>query len=108
MSQQPRALPDRPSLRYLKVEAKRRLAAGDVASLHEAQLAVAREHGFSSWAVLKESIDNPALAHVRWVAGRFRGADDAAWVAPRLDELREHFNDQYLSLVPAEALVRAL
>jgi hypothetical protein len=40
-----RALPAQASLRYLKVEAKRRHAAGEFASLHLAQLAIAREHG---------------------------------------------------------------
>ena len=39
-----RSLPGRPSLRYLKLEAKRRVAAGEFPSLHEAQVAIAREH----------------------------------------------------------------
>ena len=56
MSDQPRALPDQPSLRYLKVEAKRRLSAGEFATLHEAQLAIAREHGLPSWTALKEYV----------------------------------------------------
>jgi len=57
VSDQPRVLPGQPSLRYLKVEAKRRLAAGEFATLHDAQLAIAREHGHSSWAKLKQQID---------------------------------------------------
>ena len=48
MSEFSRALPDRPSLRFLKVEAKRRLAAAEFDTLHDAQLAIAREHGFPS------------------------------------------------------------
>ena len=48
MSDQSRELPEQPSLRFLKVEAKRRLAAGEFATLHDAQLAVARDHGLSS------------------------------------------------------------
>ena len=40
-----RALPEQASLRYLKVEAKRRRAAGEFPTLHHAQLAIAREHG---------------------------------------------------------------
>ena len=56
MSDQPRSLPDRPSLRYLKLEAKRRLAAGEFESLHLAQLAIAREHQQPSWTALKEAI----------------------------------------------------
>ena len=47
-----RDLPDRLSLRHSKLEAKRRLAAGEFTTLHDAQLAVAREHGMSSWAAL--------------------------------------------------------
>jgi hypothetical protein len=43
-----RDLPDRPSLRHLKLEAKRRLSAGEFTTLHDAQLAIAREHGMSS------------------------------------------------------------
>ena len=39
-----RSLPERPDLRYLKLEAKRRLAAGQFPSLHDAQAAIAREH----------------------------------------------------------------
>ena len=42
MSDQPRPLPGQPSLRYLKLEARRRLAAGEFGTLHDAQLAVAR------------------------------------------------------------------
>jgi hypothetical protein len=48
-SQLPRTLPARPSLRHLKLEAKRRLAAGEFDTLHDAQAAIAREHGLSSW-----------------------------------------------------------
>lgn len=56
MSDQSRALPDRPSLRYLELEAKRRLTAGEFATLHQAQLAITREHGLPSWTALKEHI----------------------------------------------------
>ena len=110
MSDQPRALPDRPNLRYLKVEAKRRLSTGEFATLHAAQLAIAREYGFSSWTTLKEAIEaasgrsSHALAHVRWVVARFQGADGPGWVAPDNAELRQHFDDHYLTLVPTETL----
>jgi CubicO group peptidase (beta-lactamase class C family) len=72
-----RDLPDSPSLRHLKLEAKRRLAAGEFTTLHDAQLAIAHEHGTSSWAVLKERVaaaearPGHALAQVRWVFGRY-------------------------------------
>jgi CubicO group peptidase (beta-lactamase class C family) len=114
LSDQSRALPDQPSLRYLKIEAKRRLAAGEFVTLHDAQLAIAREHGSSSWTALKHSIEatrgepSPALEQVRWVVARFRDADDPAWVAPGHDELRGHFGDRYLALVPAGTMARTL
>jgi hypothetical protein len=68
---EPRALPDNPDLRHLKLEAKDLLHAGDVASLSDAQFAVARRYGFASWPKLKahiESLDD---------IGRLRDAIDA-------------------------------
>lgn len=53
-----RTLPDRPVLRFLKDEAKRRIKKGEFATLAKAQLAIAREHGFASWSRLKEHIDS--------------------------------------------------
>ena len=52
MPDQPRPLPGQPSLRYLKLEARRRLAADEFTTLHDAQLAIAREHGQPSWTAL--------------------------------------------------------
>jgi hypothetical protein len=96
LSLQPRPLPDRLSLRYLKLEAKRRLATREFATLHQAQLAIAREHGLSSWTGLKELIEaaghaSHAMAQVRWVMSRFAAADTAEWTAPDEEELRQHF-----------------
>ena len=114
MSDQPRALPDQPSLRYLKVEAKRRLSAGEFATLHEAQLAIAREHGLPSWTALKEYISagpsqaSPVLAQARWVISRFGEAGTPGWTVPGDGELGEHFDPQFLRLVPPETLVRTL
>jgi CubicO group peptidase (beta-lactamase class C family) len=64
-----RSLPTRPSLRHLKLEAKRRRTAGEFPSLHEAQAAIAWEHGVPSWATLKQRVCN---------AGANAGAEDAA------------------------------
>ncbi|GIH22693.1 hypothetical protein Aph01nite_10030 [Acrocarpospora phusangensis] len=105
MSDQSRALPDRPSLRYLKLEAKRRLSAGEFATLQLAQLAIAREHGLPSWTALKEQIEaagpaSHALTQVRWVMSRFAAADTPGWTPPDEEELRGHFDDDYLSLLP--------
>jgi CubicO group peptidase (beta-lactamase class C family) len=109
-----RNLPDRPSLRHLKLEAKRRLAAGEFTTLHHAQLAVAREHGMSSWAALKERIaaaeaePGHALAQVRWVFGRYAGAGTPGWTAPSGDELSEHVTEQFLTLVPPKTAAAIL
>ena len=111
MSDQSRALPDQPSLRYLKLEAKRRLSAGEFATLHDAQLAIAREHGQPSWTALKTLVEagpGPALAQVNWVISRFRDAGGPGWTAPGDAELREHFEEQYLRLVPADTMARIL
>ena len=83
-----RSLPVRPSLRFLKLEAKRRLAAGEYATLHDAQAAVAREHGLPSWAGLKQACalrpepESHALDQLHWVISRFSAADAPGWTAP--------------------------
>jgi CubicO group peptidase (beta-lactamase class C family) len=110
-----RDLPDRLSLRHSKLEAKRRLAAGEFTTLHDAQLAVAREHGMSSWAALKERIaaeaesePGHALAQVRWLFGRYGEADAPGWNPPSRDELSEHFTDHFLTRLPPETAAAAL
>jgi CubicO group peptidase (beta-lactamase class C family) len=109
----PRSLPGRPSLRYLRLEAKRRLAAGEFPTLHDAQTAIAREHGLPSWTALKQSVDAPAapadreshaLAQLHWLQSRFAGADDPGWAAPVEDELREHFTEQVLAVLSPATL----
>lgn len=105
-----RTLPDRPSLRYLKLEAKRRVSAGESPALHDAQLAIAREHGLLNWAALKRLVTGQQaechpLPHLRWLISRFADADRPAWTAPGEAELREHFADQFLQAVPPERLV---
>jgi len=113
MSDQPRPLPGQPSLRYLKLEARRRLAAGEFGTLHDAQLAIAREYGQPSWTALKRLIEtrlsepgHPALTHLLWVVSRFVGADGRDWAAPSDDELREHFTDDYVRQVTAAKIVQ--
>jgi hypothetical protein len=84
-----RHLPDQLNLRHSKLEAKRRLAAGEFTTLHDAQPAVARGHGMSSWAMLKEHItaaeaaQGHALAHLQPLhrAHRPPGADEPRWTA---------------------------
>src|SRR5512133_1430970 len=115
MSGGPRRLPSRPSLRYLKLEAKRRLAAGEFPSLHAAHAAIAWEYGLPSWTALKQQLswgqvqqESHALAQLRWLIARFQDAGEPAWTAPDDDELRQHFDAQFLREVPASQLVAAI
>ncbi len=111
MSDPSRQLPNNPNLRFLKVEAKRRLAESEFASLHDAQLAIAREHGFSSWTTLKTSIEGaqgPALSQVRWLVGRFGDAHRPHWTAPDEAEIRAHFHDRFLAMGPLTELISTL
>jgi CubicO group peptidase (beta-lactamase class C family) len=110
----PRPLPSRPSLRYLKLQAKRRLAAGEFAALHDAQAAIAWEHGLPSWTALKQLIcgqpqqESRALPQLRWVIARFKDAGEPAWAAPDDHELRQHFDDRFLTAIPAGELIAAI
>jgi CubicO group peptidase (beta-lactamase class C family) len=111
MSGGSRSLPGRPSLRYLKLEAKRRLAAGEFGTLNDAQAAIAREHGLPGWAALKQACnpgDSHALAHLRWIVERFSGADEPGWTAPGEDELRQHFDDRFLAVIPAARVAETI
>jgi CubicO group peptidase (beta-lactamase class C family) len=107
-----RSLPGRPSLRHLKVEAKRRLAAGEFPSLHEAQVAIAWEHGLPNWTALKQRIceapEGHALDQLRWVIARFSAAGEPGWTAPGEDELRLHFDDRLLIAIPPPALIATI
>ncbi len=103
-----RGLPDRPNLRYLKLEAKRRNADGEFVALHDALHAIAREYGLANWAELKRLIepDSHAVGQLRWIIKRFRDAGEPGWTAPTQRELREHFDERFLAAVPD--LVRSL
>src|SRR5258708_34160097 len=78
------ALPDRPSLEFLKKLAKDRLPemrrADPSARLADAQLAIAREHGFTSWRALRAELDRrlaPEPDHVVQLFAAIRGGDGA-------------------------------
>jgi len=109
-----RSLPGRPSLRHLKLEAKRRLAAGEFPTLHDAQVAIAREYGLPTWAALKQRIneqaeqESHALDQLRWVIARFSGAEEPDWPAPDDDELGQHFSERFLAAIPPARLVEAI
>ncbi|MBW3552290.1 MAG: ankyrin repeat domain-containing protein [Gemmatimonadetes bacterium] len=83
-------LPARPSLEYLKKLAKDRLrelrGTDPDAKLADAQLAVAREHGFSSWRALKAEVERRGASS--------RDAFLAACTAGDLDALRERLGGQ--------------
>jgi len=53
-----RALPDRPSLRHLKDQAKDLLKSGGAVTLADAQFQVARSYGFTSWPKLKAHVNS--------------------------------------------------
>jgi len=61
-----RPLPERPDLEWLRNRAKRALRElrkrRPGARLAEAQLAVARDHGFASWRALKQHVDEVRTA----------------------------------------------
>lgn len=109
----PRELPGRPNLRHLKLEAKRRLAAGEFPALHDAQVAIAREYGLPTWAALKERVntindDSPALDQLRWIIDRFQDADRQTWTPPGTEELQQHFDERFLAVVPPPALITTI
>src|SRR5437870_2365246 len=66
----PRPLPDRPSLRHLKDQAKDLLKAGGAASITAAQFKIARLYGFASWPKLKAHVDS------LWQIGQLKQAID--------------------------------
>jgi hypothetical protein len=105
-----RSLPDRPNLRYLRLEAKRRLAAAEFGSLHEAQAVIAREHGQPSWVVLKQLVcdarESHALDQLRWIISRFSGAGQPGWTAPAGEEIRQHVSDRFLAVIDAATHAR--
>src|SRR5688500_9391127 len=55
-----RALPERPSLRHLKDQAKDLLKSGGAVTLADAQFQVARSYGFTSWPKLKAHVNSLA------------------------------------------------
>jgi len=53
-----RLLPERPSLRHLKNQARDLLRAGEAESLADAQFKIARMYGFASWPKLKAHVES--------------------------------------------------
>jgi ankyrin repeat protein len=82
-----RGLPDAPDLEWLRKEAKRRLREMRTddpdAKLADAQLKLAREHGFSSWRAMKAHVDSLTVDGQLFDAAK---AGDVATLAQLLDE----------------------
>ena len=72
-----RSLPGHPSLRHLKLEAKRRLAAGEFPTLHDAQVAIAREYGLPTWAGLKQRVSDTSGVNVDQEMANLLGLQNA-------------------------------
>lgn len=81
-SSPPSSLPDAPDLGWLRKQAKRRLRemrrASPGARLADAQLALAREHGFPSWRALKAHVDSLTTDGRLFEAARSGDADTLA------------------------------
>jgi ankyrin repeat protein len=86
-----RPLPDSPSLEWLRKQAKRRLEAlrreNPEARLAEAQFALAKEYGFSSWRALRAHVDSLTVEGRLFEAAR---GGDVAGLATLLDAHPEH------------------
>jgi ankyrin repeat protein len=94
------SLPEAPSLEWLRKQAKRRLEelrqADPDARLADAQFALAKEYGFSSWRTLKWNIDSLTVDGQLFGAAR---QGDVAMLAALLDE---HPNKLYAVTRPYE------
>ncbi len=73
----PRTLPPRPNLRFLRGEAKRRRKSGEFPSIARAQLAIAREYGFPSWPRLKFHVEARTLDAAQRAAALIASATSA-------------------------------
>ncbi len=80
------SLPDKPSLEWLRKQAKRRLAelrqSQPDAKLADAQFALAKEHGFPSWRALKAHVDSLSVEGQLFDAAK---AGDVAALTALLD-----------------------
>ncbi|MBV9266323.1 MAG: ankyrin repeat domain-containing protein, partial [Acidobacteriaceae bacterium] len=90
-----RQLPQKPSLQYLKKQAKELLRSVRVGKLAEAQHALANEYGFASWAKLKAHVEAISLSPAEALKAAVCDTD-AARVREVLEghpELRENIDD---------------
>ncbi len=83
-----RQLPEKPSLEYLKKEAKELRRGMPQAKLADAQHALANDYGFASWAKLKAHVEALALTPTLALTAAIRDSD-----AARVRELLERHAD---------------
>ena len=101
MSDTPSRLPARPSLEQLRKQAKERLKnqrTGDPdATLADAQLALAREHGFDSWPKLVHHVESLQSAERFELYERLANDVLASYAgdSAALERLGAHFGDSY-------------
>jgi ankyrin repeat protein len=90
-----RSLPARPDLGHLKKQAKALVRAGTANKLADAQRAIAREYGFSSWSHLKQHVESLTSTPVDALVNAVKANDVAAVerLLQRHDDLRGLLND---------------
>ncbi|HZZ39482.1 MAG TPA: ankyrin repeat domain-containing protein [Acidobacteriaceae bacterium] len=90
-----RQLPEKPNLVYLKKQAKELLRSMQQGKLADAQLALARDYGFASWAKLKTHVEALGLSPAEALTAAVRDSDAARVrrVLREHPELRAHIDD---------------
>lgn len=81
-----RQLPQKPSLEYLKKQAKELLRAMPTSKLADAQYALANEYGFATWAKLKSHVEALEMSPAEQLKAAVCDSD-----APRLRDILERY-----------------
>ena len=95
----PSSLPESPNLEWLRKEAKRRLAemrrSDAAAKLADAQFALARQYGFSSWRALKAHVDSLSVDGRLFEAARLGNLATLTELLDRFPEKLQARNEPY-------------
>jgi ankyrin repeat protein len=91
----PRTLPEKPSLEYLRKQAKELLRTMERGKLANAQHALAKEYGFANWAQLKSHVQSLQLTPAEALRGAVRdcNAERVRALLERHIELRRRIDD---------------